>query len=97
MILDLFCELNPQLARPQLETFQWAKLWAAFVASNALLPFCMAYTFCTTHIDWSGVRYWRRGGRVVRVQHSYAVGASGSGGPGGASAQAARNQAAQAR
>lgn len=98
VILDLFCELNPRLARPQLETFHWAKLWAAFVASNALLPFCMAYTFCTTHIDWSGVRYWRRGGRVVRVSHAYAVGAGdsvGAGGPGAASAQAARKQQAR--
>lgn len=92
MILDLFCELNPGLARRQLESFHWAKLWGAFVASNALLPLCMAYTFATSHIDWSGVRYWRRGGRVVGVQHSYAPTHGSGGSSGGASGLAARKQ-----
>jgi hypothetical protein len=32
---------------------------------------CIAYTFLTRHIDWSGIRYWRKGGRIIRVLHSY--------------------------
>ena len=37
----------------------------------AVIPLCIAYTFLTTHIDWSGIRYWRRGGKIVRVLHTY--------------------------
>lgn len=36
---------------------------------SAVIPLCIAYTFLTRHIDWSGIRYWRAGGKVVRVQH----------------------------
>lgn len=36
---------------------------------RAVIPLCIAYTFVTQHIDWSGIRYWRAGGKVVRVQH----------------------------
>lgn len=35
------------------------------------MPLCIAYTFLTSHIDWSGIRYWRKGGKVVRVLHSF--------------------------
>jgi len=34
-----------------------------------VIPLCIAYTFVTRHIDWSGIRYWRAGGKVVHVQH----------------------------
>ena len=37
----------------------------------AVIPVCIAYTFLTSHIDWSGIRYWRRGGRIVRVRHCF--------------------------
>ena len=43
--------------------------WPAFPLP-AVIPLCIAYTFLTSHIDWSGIRYWRRGGKVVRVQHT---------------------------
>ena len=35
----------------------------------AVIPLGIAYTFLSRHIDWSGIRYWRARGRVVRVQH----------------------------
>ena len=105
VVLELFCTLNPSLRRQQLQTFNWPKLLAGFVLSNAgaarvrgwagvgdastsrpsmsaptptlplvrcaVIPLCIAYTFATRHIDWSGIRYFRHGGKVVRVQHSY--------------------------
>ncbi|KAI3425799.1 hypothetical protein D9Q98_007774 [Chlorella vulgaris] len=69
-VMDLFCALNPKLKRQQLDTFCWPKLWLGFYVNNAVIPLCIAYTFLTKHIDWSGIRYWRQGGRVVRVVHS---------------------------
>lgn len=50
--------------------FHWPRLWAGFLASNAAIPLCMAYTFATRHIEWAGVRYTRRRGRVVAVEHA---------------------------
>lgn len=70
-VLDLFCALNPALRRRQLDTFCWPKLWLGFYLNNAVMPLCIAYTFLTSHIDWSGIRYWRKGGKVVRVLHSF--------------------------
>lgn len=70
-VLDLFCALNPALKRHQLDTFCWPKLWLAFYLNNAVIPLCIAYTFMTSHIDWSGIRYWRKRGKIVRVLHSY--------------------------
>lgn len=69
VILDLFCELNPALDRRQLSTFHWLRCWLGFYISNAAIPLCITYTFATSHVDWSGTRYWRQGGKVVRVQH----------------------------
>jgi hypothetical protein len=43
---------------------------AFFFPYAAVIPLCIAYTFLTKHIDWSGIRYWRSGGKVVRVVHS---------------------------
>ncbi len=45
-----------------------AQVWAGFLANNAVLPVCATYTFLAPHVDWSGSRYWKRRGRVVRVQ-----------------------------
>lgn len=69
VVLQLLQELNPSLTRRQLHTFNWPKLWVAFCCANAVLPICMAYTFATRHIEWAGVRYTRRRGKVVSVQH----------------------------
>lgn len=44
------------------------QVWAGFIASNALLPLCAAYTVLMPHVDWSGTRYWKQRGRVVQVQ-----------------------------
>jgi hypothetical protein len=45
-----------------------AQLWAGFWINNVLIPWCMAYTFLAPHIDWSGVRYFKKAGRVTRVE-----------------------------
>jgi hypothetical protein len=44
------------------------QVWVGFVANNALLPLCAAYTFLTPSVVWSGTRYWKRHGRVMQVQ-----------------------------
>ena len=49
--------------------FHWGTLWVGFILGNAIVPVCMAYTFATNHIVWSGVRYRRKQGKVVHVQH----------------------------
>jgi hypothetical protein len=44
------------------------QVWTGFVANNALLPLCAAYTYVAPSVVWSGTRYWKRRGRVVQVQ-----------------------------
>ena len=69
MVLDLLQELDPSLHRRQLHTFSWWRVCVGFVASNAVVPLCMAYTFANRRVDWSGITYTRRRGKVVHVQH----------------------------
>ena len=45
-----------------------AQVWLGFLMNNAILPLCMVYTVVQPHIDWSGVRYYKSKGRVVRVE-----------------------------
>jgi len=68
--LLLLRELSPgadqQLLRPRM---RYGMLWAGWVFENALLPVCMAYTYCCEHIVWGGIRYKKSGGKVVEVRH----------------------------
>ena len=41
---------------------------AGFLATNALVPLCAAYTVLRPDITWSGTRYWKRNGRIMRVR-----------------------------
>lgn len=68
VILHLFAVLDPahQRVRP---SYNWAKLWLGFCITNAVLPLCALYTFVKPQVVWSGVQYWKRGGRIVKVQH----------------------------
>ncbi|GAB4823475.1 hypothetical protein N2152v2_010521 [Parachlorella kessleri] len=69
VILALFRQLNPTLDPRRLDTFSWWKVWAGFYISNLITPFCLAYTFLTPHINWSGITYTRRRGKVHTVRH----------------------------
>lgn len=68
--LLLLRELSPgadqQLLHPRM---RYGMLWAGWVFENALLPVCMAYTYCCDHIVWGGIRYKKSGGKVVEVRH----------------------------
>ncbi|KAL6776996.1 hypothetical protein ACKKBF_B19795 [Auxenochlorella protothecoides x Auxenochlorella symbiontica] len=65
------CEaLNPRLAPGGLfPVFSWGHVAAGVLLNNAAVPVCMALTFCTSHVTWAGIRYRRKGGRVVAVEH----------------------------
>lgn len=68
VIFDLLCELNVELTSRDLRRrFSWLKLCIGFWVANTVLPLCMLYTFASRDIEWAGVRYRRRGGKVVHV------------------------------
>lgn len=69
VIMNLFSALDHGQRRAQMGQFNWVKLWLGFCISNAVLPMCAAYTWFMPDIVWSGVRYYKHNGRVVRVQH----------------------------
>ena len=48
--------------------YRSSQVWLGFVINNFLLPFCMLYTFFQPHIEWSGIHYYKEGGRIVRVE-----------------------------
>lgn len=45
------------------------QVWLAFFIENALLPWVFLWVFLCPTVEWSGVRYSKRCGRVVAVQH----------------------------
>eukprot|EP00884_Botryococcus_braunii_P015847 jgi/Botrbrau1/2946/Bobra.0026s0017.1 len=51
------------------ELFNWFKVWGAFFVAYALMPVCIIITWLHPHVVWSGVKYEKRKGRVVRVLH----------------------------
>jgi hypothetical protein len=69
-VLQLFRVLSPgasdEVLLPQLSI---PLLWLGWVLENAVLPFCMLYSFCCDHIVWGGIRYHKQGGKVSRVVH----------------------------
>ncbi len=69
VILDLFTILELGQRRPSIAHFSWIKLWLAFWISNALLPVCAACTWLKPDVVWSGVRYHKKDGRIVKVLH----------------------------
>lgn len=84
MFISLFCmmqvvilllsALNPTLSKARMHGgFNWFRLIIGFWLSNAVLPICMAYTFATSHIEWSGIVYKRFRGKIVKVHHPKAA------------------------
>lgn len=59
---------NPPVS---LHQFNWVKVWLAFLVENALLPFVFLYVFLCPTVEWSGVQYVKRQGRVVAVHHHH--------------------------
>jgi Glycosyl transferase family 21 len=62
---------NPEALSSKIliKRFNWVKLWVGFITANAVLPICMVYTFMTRHITWAGVKYRRRSGKIISVEH----------------------------
>ncbi len=42
----------------------WFKVWLGIFVESLVLPLCVAYTLVNPEIDWAGIRYRKRGGRV---------------------------------
>jgi hypothetical protein len=69
-VLQLFRVLSPtagdQVLRPRISL---TLLWLGWALENAVLPFCMLYSFCCDRIVWGGITYHKKGGRVCKVVH----------------------------
>ncbi|GLC37638.1 hypothetical protein PLESTB_001665300 [Pleodorina starrii] len=66
-ILALFRQLSPSSPAIPLEWFRWGRLWVALLASNAVLPLVMAYTYLSPTVEWGGVTYRKHRGEVTPV------------------------------
>lgn len=56
-------------SREVLRCFSWWRVMVGFWLAYAIAPFCLLYTFMTSHINWSGIEYYRRHGKIVQVCH----------------------------
>jgi hypothetical protein len=45
----------------------WPRLWAGLWVESAVLPLCVLWTLWHDGIEWSGIRYRKRHGKVVVV------------------------------
>ena len=48
------------------------QVWTAFFLSNTILPSCMLYTYLKASVEWSGMRYIKCRGRVMRMNQPLA-------------------------
>ena len=46
----------------------WPAVWLALLVSNTLIPPLILYTLACSSVEWSGVVYYKRAGRVVRIE-----------------------------
>ena len=68
VVLALFGELFPgDESSPGCDTFNWVKLWLGFYLSNTILPCCMLYTYLSPLVEWGGIRYYKKQGKVKRL------------------------------
>ena len=49
------------------DSFNWVKLWLGFYLGNTVLPCCMLYTYLSPWVEWGGIWYYKRKGRVQRL------------------------------
>ena len=72
VMLALFKELlDNDKHVPACDCFNWLKLWLGFYLNNAILPVCMLYTYFNPWIQWGGIWYIKKGGKVRRLSKPY--------------------------
>lgn len=54
---------------PSIRSFCWRKLWLGLLLEKAVTVVGLAFTMLRPDVSWASVRYWKRGGRIQRVQH----------------------------
>ncbi|GMH45669.1 hypothetical protein BSKO_13632 [Bryopsis sp. KO-2023] len=52
----------------QLDGLHYFKVWLGMLVTNGLLPICALYTFLEPTVSWSGLKYYRRNGKIIRVE-----------------------------
>jgi hypothetical protein len=69
-VLQLFRVLSPTAGdEVLLPNISLTLLWLGWALENAVLPFCMLYSFCCDRILWGGITYQKKGGMVCKVVH----------------------------
>ena len=67
-MIDLL-NLLPGNEKLQYSCISWPKVWVAMALEKALTLAGVAATMLRPDITWARVRYWKSGGRIVRVLH----------------------------
>ncbi len=69
-VLALLVQLapgRPLSARPG-RHLSFARLWLGMLVESCVLPACMLYTLLCPTVQWAGIWYRKRSGKVVRLR-----------------------------
>ena len=59
--------LGDKSAQSEISDIQWWKVGVAFWVTYSIVPVAVVVTVCKNTIEWAGIRYRKRKGKVVRV------------------------------
>ena len=67
-VIRLLNALSPNRDPLPLDIISHPMVWLAFVVQCMLQPACVIATLIYPDIEWSGIKYWKRNGRVTHIQ-----------------------------
>jgi len=67
-IIQLLNALSPTREPLPLSAVSHRMVWAAMLVQCLLQPVCVLATLLHSEIEWSGVKYWKRRGRITHIQ-----------------------------
>ncbi|XP_024527369.1 uncharacterized protein LOC9633534 [Selaginella moellendorffii] len=68
VIISLCNELSPEKPPVSIKTYNWFMVFVAMVVDNFLYPVSAVYSHWSQFIDWAGVRYHLRHGKVYQIE-----------------------------
>ncbi|XP_057839155.1 uncharacterized protein LOC131049143 isoform X2 [Cryptomeria japonica] len=66
--IELCNALSPEEPRVSISQYNWGLVLIAMVVDNFLYPLSAFYSHFTQYIDWSGVRYHLKNGKISQIQ-----------------------------
>ncbi|KAG6548219.1 hypothetical protein Mapa_010270 [Marchantia paleacea] len=66
--IDLCNALSPESPKVSIEPYDWFLVFFSTICSNFMYPWAAFTSMITQHINWSGVDYYFRNGKMCRIE-----------------------------